>query len=484
MESGWTMSMLRSGLLPAQPRDAIRAGCSATTGSQWSGSPTPEWRSLSAGPSLGGPTTRAGRRRPGPASWRGDPGVHAGGQLRPGAHDESVPGASGRDVPLPGQGRARLRCRRAAPPPPRASRGIPEQITAMATYAGLKPSARAAILDQLEQAGPDHAVVASNVRCLSEGIDIPALDAIVFADPRRGLVDVVQAVGRVLRPHPGKTAGTVILPVLMPAETSGHVRDGHFGEMIHVLRVLREHDDELAAQLDEMRRDVGRGLAPWRTAASTEDGRLRLLLPHGMPDSFVRAFSLHVVRATSSSWRTTRCSDRLDLRPWAQPGPDGRGGRRHAARPLGARAALAPREGPPPSSRAARLEALSGWTWTPWEAAWERAFVLIQEFVHAQGHSRVPQTYWRDGVRARRLDQGSARAAAEEPAAGGTRPPPGGAAGLVLAHVSQHVVTGRPSRDAPCHRTDRRTSMTSRPTPQEGWTCSWMLTPAPTTRSR
>ncbi len=277
-------------------------------------------------------------------------------------------------------------------------RGLPTQITATATHAGLTPEARAAILRKLETAGPDHAVIASNVRCLSEGIDIPALDAVLFADPRRGLVDVVQAVGRVLRPHPGKVAGTVILPVLTSGENAEHAIDDRFGEMIHVLRVLREHDDELAAQLDEMRRDAGRGREPWRAATPGADGPLRLLLPHGMPDSFVRAFSLRLVRATSSPWEerlgtlaawtaanghsrvpTDEVVDGVRLGRWA-----------HEQRTLRAKGLL-------PRTREARLEALPGWTWTPWEAAWERAFAMIQRFAAAHGHSRVPQTHWDEG---------------------------------------------------------------------------------------
>ena len=62
--------------------------------------------------------------------------------------------------------------------------------------------------------------VLSNAKCLTEGVDVPALDAVLFLQPRRSIVDVVQAVGRVMRLAPGKDYGYVILPVAVPAGVS------------------------------------------------------------------------------------------------------------------------------------------------------------------------------------------------------------------------------------------------------------------------
>lgn len=278
--------------------------------------------------------------------------------------------------------------------------GIPRTITATATHASLPAAARATVLDQFDKANHDHAVIATNVRCLSEGVDIPALDAVVFADPRRGLVDIVQAVGRVMRPHPDKTAGTVILPVLLSSAGSVAAHDtARFADVIHVLQVLREHDTELAAQLDEMRRDAGRHGERWRGLSSTvAPGPLRLLLPHGLPDSFVRAFSLRLLEGTTSPWEERFGT----LQAWAERHQHSRvptscvvdgfrmGGWVHEQRSLRARGLL-------PQTRAARLESLPGWTWTPWAAAWERAFGLLQQFVDEHGHSKVPQTHRREG---------------------------------------------------------------------------------------
>ena len=62
--------------------------------------------------------------------------------------------------------------------------------------------------------------ILSNARCLSEGVDVPALDAVLFLNPRNSVVDVVQSVGRVMRKAEGKQYGYVILPITIPADLS------------------------------------------------------------------------------------------------------------------------------------------------------------------------------------------------------------------------------------------------------------------------
>ena len=66
-----------------------------------------------------------------------------------------------------------------------------------------------------EEPEPDHCKILFNVRCLSEGVDVPALDAVIFLSPRKSQVEVVQTVGRVMRRAPGKKRGYVILPVVV-----------------------------------------------------------------------------------------------------------------------------------------------------------------------------------------------------------------------------------------------------------------------------
>lgn len=96
--------------------------------------------------------------------------------------------------------------------------------------------------------------ILSNVRCLSEGVDVPALDAVLFLTPRNSQVDVVQSVGRVMRNAPGKKRGYVVLPVVIPAGVEPHEaldNNQTYKVVWQVLQALRSHDDRFDAMINK-----------------------------------------------------------------------------------------------------------------------------------------------------------------------------------------------------------------------------------------
>ena len=97
--------------------------------------------------------------------------------------------------------------------------------------------------------------ILSNARCLSEGIDVPALDAVLFMSPRNSQVEIVQAVGRVMRKARGKEYGYIILPIAVPARVNAAAAlddNERFGVVWSVLRALRSHDDRLDAEINKI----------------------------------------------------------------------------------------------------------------------------------------------------------------------------------------------------------------------------------------
>jgi predicted helicase len=97
--------------------------------------------------------------------------------------------------------------------------------------------------------------VLSNAKCLTEGVDVPALDAVVFLNPRKSIVDVVQAVGRVMRKLDGKDFGYVILPIGIPGSMSPEeaLRDNdRYAVVWEVLQALRSHDERLRAEINKI----------------------------------------------------------------------------------------------------------------------------------------------------------------------------------------------------------------------------------------
>ncbi len=111
-------------------------------------------------------------------------------------------------------------------------------------------------LNWLKAEAPENTCrILSNVRCLSEGVDVPALDAVLFLAPRNSQVEVVQSVGRVMRNAPGKKRGYVVLPVVIPAGLEPHeaLNDNQTYRVVwQVLQALRSHDDRFDAMVNKL----------------------------------------------------------------------------------------------------------------------------------------------------------------------------------------------------------------------------------------
>jgi len=118
---------------------------------------------------------------------------------------------------------------------------------------GLKPLASGSGDD--DHNGGNICRILSNARCLSEGVDVPALDAVIFLSPSNSVVDVVQSVGRVMRKAEGKKYGYIILPIGIPADMTPEeaLKDHEKYKVVwQVLQALRAHDDRFNAIINKI----------------------------------------------------------------------------------------------------------------------------------------------------------------------------------------------------------------------------------------
>lgn len=124
--------------------------------------------------------------------------------------------------------------------------------------------------------------VLTNARCLSEGVDVPSLDAILFMHPRKSQIDVVQAVGRVMRKAPGKQMGYVVLPVVIPSgiQPDAALNDNKAFEVVwQTLNAIRSHDERFEGMINRI--ELGEPgdriglitLADWKPAATQAGDR-------------------------------------------------------------------------------------------------------------------------------------------------------------------------------------------------------------------
>lgn len=248
-------------------------------------------------------------------------------------------------------------------------------------------------LDQLKALNADERAVLSNARCLSEGVDVPSLDGVAFVDPRSSQVDIIQAVGRAIRLSPNKKVGTIILPVFIAAgqDAEEAIEASHFKPIWGVLNALKAHDDELAAELDQVRTGLGK-----RPGSSVQSNSLRKIsfdLPASVDAAFGDALRTHLVEQVTASWnfwfglleayvdreghcqvpRAFQAIDGYRLGNWVSAQ------RINRDRLSGERKAL--------------LEELSGWTWDPFADKWEEGFRYLKQYVGINSVARPSQDY-------------------------------------------------------------------------------------------
>ena len=110
--------------------------------------------------------------------------------------------------------------------------------------------------DIIQEFASSEKALITNARCLTEGVDVPNIDCIVFADPRKSKVDIVQALGRALRKKEGKDWGYVILPVIYDGNTN-EIDNDNFNEILSIIRGLAANDERIIEYFKD--KSLGKG---------------------------------------------------------------------------------------------------------------------------------------------------------------------------------------------------------------------------------
>lgn len=116
------------------------------------------------------------------------------------------------------------------------------------TVSGKLPTSKRNVIVQEFARSPKSLI--TNARCLTEGVDVPNIDCIVFSDPRKSKVDIVQALGRALRKKEGKDWGYVVLPVIYDEETQ-EIDNENFEEILSIVRGLASNDERIVEYFKE-----------------------------------------------------------------------------------------------------------------------------------------------------------------------------------------------------------------------------------------
>lgn len=225
----------------------------------------------------------------------------------------------------------------------------------------------------------------SNARCLTEGVDVPVVDGIVFADRNTSQVAITQAVGRALRRAPGKAIGTIIVPVELPedGDDDSALASSAFAHVWAVLRALRAHDQRLAREIDTALAEVKSD--PSRRSPSE---RLHFLLPEEFDTA---ALHLRLVREVGSAWEGYYAL--LQDHAAATGGEFVKTNLVWKGRRLGMWARqqrIAHGRGLVHAHQVRRLEAIPGWAWDRSAAQWQRTYNTLADLAAELGSLEQP----------------------------------------------------------------------------------------------
>jgi superfamily II DNA or RNA helicase len=253
----------------------------------------------------------------------------------------------------------------------------------------------------------------TNARCLTEGIDVPALDAVAFVDPRKSQVDIVQAVGRAMRKPRGtssKTTGYIILPVflskadLKDPETA--VESSAFAPVLQVLRALKAHDPYRAPFFAKILAEQGK--RPHKKGEGINE-----ILQVSIGKELDRALAKRLEQAVQLR-AVEVAADRFEF--WVEVLKAFVRKEGHARVPQYHASNKNPRKDDQleqlgrwvVKTRTRRLELtpdqisqldLLGFSWDPFDEQFTQNLFLLRQYISREGHPHVPQRHIEDGQR-------------------------------------------------------------------------------------
>lgn len=238
--------------------------------------------------------------------------------------------------------------------------------------------------------------VMSNARCLTEGVDVPAVDMVAFISPRKSKVDIVQATGRAMRKsnETGKQFGYVMVPLFVEQTANESIEEAlkrtGFGDIWDLLGAMKEQDDVLTDIIRQMREDKG------RTGGYDEsrfNERVEVLGPNVSLDTIRESITAECLESLGASWDEwfgllTAFANREGHanvpRAWVMEN-----GYR-----LGSWVAEQRKKQDRLShEQSSRLKALSGWVWNAIDERWEEGFRNLSSYSIEIGHCNVPMMY-------------------------------------------------------------------------------------------
>ena len=280
------------------------------------------------------------------------------------------------------------------------ARGFQEHVKGFDVFhvnGGQNAADRKALLEDFK-ASPRGLI--TNARCLTEGVDVPAVDMVAFVDPKKSKIDIAQAAGRAMRQSKAtnKKLGYIVVPLFIEqkkgeTEAEAFTRAG-FDEVAEVLGAMLESDDDLVDTIKELQEARGRG-DKFNPRELHE--KIEVIGPAINLDKLTQSIDVEILERLGLSWdhwfgllqrfhhQSGHCKisvnheiNGLQIGSWARQQRKARSKISH--------------------DRIKRLDSL-GFSWDPLAEQWEESFAALQRFHTRKGHFRVPANLKVDGLK-------------------------------------------------------------------------------------
>jgi superfamily II DNA or RNA helicase len=273
--------------------------------------------------------------------------------------------------------------------------GVGKMLPGFETYHvnGMQPTQyRDAAIDKF--AGAERGLV-SNARCLTEGVDIPAVDLVAFINRKKSKVDIIQAIGRAMRKPYGsdKQVGYVLLPILLDSAKTVEdaMADADLSVMFDVLSALKDEDEVLAEVISKTAgaapgepRDLSEFVEVLGSAIDID--RVHHAVDVSILDELATSFDFNfgllrrfVEREGHSRVHQHHVENGMSLGAWVSY--------------------IRKRKEILTGERIAVLENMPGWAWNAEDYKFDIGFSHLLKFVHENGHSLVPDTHIENGFK-------------------------------------------------------------------------------------
>lgn len=247
--------------------------------------------------------------------------------------------------------------------------------------------------------------IMSNARCLVEGVNIPAVDTVAFIDPKRSLIDIVQATGRAMRKADWKENGYIFIPVILAenSEPEEIIKSSDFSTVWEVLQAMIDQDQRMEGIVSKMRILQGKGeqgSKAWKDAMNEYAEKIEFYdLPIKIEKNrFIEKLNTRIIEIIGRNWDfwyglTLKYKDEFSDPnvEYYYKTPDGF--------PLGkwqSRQRVIYNKDKLSTDRIKQLEKI-GFIWDPLEEQFEKGFQETLNYKESKGNPNAPHSYTTSG---------------------------------------------------------------------------------------